>query len=113
MSWAEVSAALQAEDNARRQSNTDHPESLLPLGWTRRGERAVASPVRAGSPARRETGSSSGSGSSGRSSSTSTPAQAAPAGGGSRPSSPGRSFQRRPGGGGGGQSSGSAPIFVC
>jgi hypothetical protein len=36
LSWADVSAALQTEDNARRQSNTKSPEALLPLGWTRR-----------------------------------------------------------------------------
>lgn len=36
LSWGEVALALQAEDNARRQSNTKSPEALLPLGWTRR-----------------------------------------------------------------------------
>jgi len=43
-SWPQVAEALQKEDNDRRQSNTKHPEALLPLGWTRRsGEARVAS----------------------------------------------------------------------
>ena len=42
--WSQVAQALQKEDNDRRQSNTKHPEALLPLGWTRRsGEARAAS----------------------------------------------------------------------
>ena len=106
MTWAEVASALQAEDNARRQSNTAHPEALLPLGWTRHAGGGGAAPARSGTPAQKETSSPSSSGAQKGKSTASTTGQASQAGGGgSRPSSPGRGPPRRQGG--------PPPAFVC
>jgi hypothetical protein len=66
LTWDEVARALQAEDNNRRMSNTDAPESLLPLGWTRRSGGARAA--------------SGDSGSSGEQPPSNPDANAAPAG---------------------------------
>lgn len=38
ISWQMASQLLQAEDNSRRQSNTEAEDALLPLGWTRRSK---------------------------------------------------------------------------
>jgi hypothetical protein len=79
MSWESVALALQAEDNNRRTSNTDAPESLLPLGWTRRsGGGKVASAE--GSPSADQPPSSHDA--------SAAPAGAGPKGGKGRPKPP-------------------------
>jgi hypothetical protein len=64
LSWADVSSALQTEDNARRQSNTKSPEALLPLGWTRRttGDALAADGRQKTQGSSSSTGAESGSG---------------------------------------------------
>jgi hypothetical protein len=43
LTWEQVSAALQHEDNNRRHSNTDAVDAVMPLGWTSRaGEKGKA-----------------------------------------------------------------------
>ena len=47
--WEEVAEALQAQDNARRQSNMKAADALFPLGWTRRSS-GEGQAKKAGSP---------------------------------------------------------------
>jgi len=49
--WDDVASALQAEDNARRQSNTKAADALLPLGWSKAWQ-TVGSGKKAVSPQR-------------------------------------------------------------
>ena len=109
MSWAEVAAALQLEDSARRQSNTSHPEALLPLGWTRGkkdGRDGRALPAFGSTPSRQDPGSSSRgpASSSGKRKASPSRTPSSEGGGGSRPTSPTRAGSRRGGGGEGGSS---------
>ena len=112
--WHEAAAALREEDNARRQSNLDHPEALLPLGWSRRRGRPGPLASQAAGDAR-DPGSSSRQGSSARerrgSPARSGHGAAARGGQRSRSTSPARAARRRAGGSG---TAGSlSPLLVC
>ena len=110
--WHEAAAALREEDNARRQSNLDHPEALLPLGWSRKRGRAGAFASQ-GSGDTRDPGSSSGSGSFARER-RGSPRRSGPGGNRgqrSRSTSPTQASRRRSGSGG--STGGGPPLYVC